>query len=614
MAETGLLQAQGNGVWRAPGACIVDRTGRKRLPIGFGDFASVAPVSVFVDKTQLIADVLDSGYSVTLFCRPRRFGKTLNMTMMRSFFEIPPDGVSRAEWFEGTDVWQAGDGRYRQHQGAYPVINLSMLTAKRLTWDQTYGSLVNMIADEYRRHDYLLRDETMPDKDRAYFERILSRRAFDELKPDYLVSLQQLVVFLNRYHQRPVVLLLDEYDAPIMAAYSSPKGSYYNEAVDFVKTWLTGTLKNAGDLLALACLTGVQRISKESIFSDLNNLVVNTALSTEFDERYGFTEAEVEALASYLGLRDCMDDARTWYDGYRFGNQDVYNPWSVLNFLKQDCVPDVYWGNTSSNSVVGDLLHSADTETLGKIYDLLKPGGVVAAPLDLSVVFPDLGINKNAIWSMLYLAGYLTTEDTGLPGNIRVLRRLRIPDAEIAELYRSEIVERFALQAGGNDRLQILHTALVEGNAEVVERELNRILRDSTSSFDVLSENALHMLMTGLCFGVSGYDDPQSNKESGYGRYDLRLEPARRGSINALFVVPPVRPLITIELKFVSAADLPHDEQSAREMLLGKAKEALVQIDEKGYDAGPLPEHAQGRMRWGIAVANRRCAARCERL
>lgn len=604
------LEPCGDGVWRAPGACIVDRTGRKRLPIGFGAFDAVGRDSVWVDKTRLIADVLDSGYSVTLFCRPRRFGKTLNLTMMKSFLEIPTDGRDRAPMFVDTDIWQNGNGCYRQYQGAFPVIHLSMLAAKGLTWHMTYAALVNMIVDEYTRHHYLLDSGALTENEREYFLRIESRRAPEG---DYLSSLQQLLVFLNRYHQRPVVVLIDEYDAPIMAAYSAPDGGYYNQAVAFLKSWLTGTLKGSGDIMAFACLAGVQRISKESIFSDLNNLSVNTALSSESDERYGFTEAEVAALGAYLGYDGFMDEARQWYDGYRFGKQDIYNPWSMLNYFKQDCEADVYWGNTSGNAVVGDLIHSAGQKTTEQIYALMEPGGLVSAPLNLGVVFPDLGVRPEAIWSMLYLAGYLTTEDTARPGRDDLIRRLRIPDLEISFLYKTEIIRRFADVAGGNNRLIDFHEALCSGDEERLQEELSAILRDSTSAFDIVSENSLHMLMIGLCFGAPGYDNPLSNKESGYGRYDIRLEPSADDAAGFSFIKPDVRPLITIELKFVR-----EDEFSAGitidETLKAKAGEALAQIEDKGYDSGPLPENAQGRLRWGIAVGRRHCAVTSARV
>lgn len=586
-----------NGIVYAPGARLIDRTGRRVLPIGRDGFEPAAESFVLVDKTMLIADVLDSGYAATLFCRPRRFGKTLNMTMLRVFFEDAPDGRSRAPLFEGTEVWEAGGGRYREYQGAYPVIHVSFRTAKGDTWAQTYGAIKQIIIAEVTRHGYLAESDTLPPNDREQLSRIMAGTASDD---EFAGSLLFLARCLTRHHGRGVVILVDEYDAPVMAGYSAPDGGYYREVVSFLKGWLTGALKDGGEVLELACLTGVQRISKESIFSDLNNLVVSTALSTEFDERYGFTDAEVEALATYLGHPGCMDEAREWYDGYRFGDTDVYNPWSVLNYLRLGCSADVYWGNTSSNTVVGDMVRRANARTMGQVYSLLEPGGTVAAPLDLSVVFPDVGVKEGALWSMLYLAGYLTTEDTALPNNIRVPRRLRIPNHEVSELYRTEVVERFAGVAGGRDRLASLHEAIIAGAEGACAEELTRILRDSASVFDLTSENGVHMLLLGLLFGMPGYADPESNREHGRGRPDIRLEP-KAGPF-------PVgsTPLITIELKFEHGAT---DEQLAR-----RASDALAQIAERGYDEGPLPPDADGRVRWGIVVSGKRVATAAERL
>lgn len=605
------LESCGNGIWRAPGACIVDRSGRKRLPIGFGGFDDVAATSVLVDKTQLIADVLNSGYAVTLFCRPRRFGKTLNMTTLKAFLEIPTDGRSRAPLFEGTDIWQADGGRYRQYQGTYPVVHMSMLAAKGQTWKDTYAALTDVIISEYARHRYVLESGNLAADDREYFERILSGTASER---DYLSSLRRLAMMLRQYHHRDVVVLIDEYDAPIMAAYSAPGGGYYDEAVAFLKMLLTSTLKNSGGLMAFACLTGVQRISKESIFSDLNNMVVDTALSTEFDEHYGFTDAQVQALAAYLGYSDCMDEMREWYDGYRFGAVDVYNPWSVLNYLKQGCAADVYWGNTSGNDVIGGLMRSANTDTLEKIYTLMQPGGVVSAPLNLGVVFPDLGVRGNAIWSMLYLAGYLTTDDTSRPGMVQLPRRLRIPNLEIASLYHSEIIERFTDAAGGYDHLESFRKALIEGDEQRLNEELNRMLRDSLSSFDLVNENACHMLLMGLCFGMSGYADPISNREAGYGRYDIRLAPAAGGPDAFSFTPSTGKPLITIELKYVKADGALSDSMLQDDALRSKAVAAIQQIEKRSYDADASRLGAQGRVRWGIAFSGKRCVAVCERI
>ena len=552
-----------------------------------------------VDKTMLIADVLDSGYTATLFCRPRRFGKTLNMTMMKAFFEISPEGRDLSPLFEGTEIWDADGGRYREHQGAYPVVHMSFNTVKKDTWEASYGEIKGLIANEYRNHDYLLDSDALSVEEVARYRMVLDGSAPDSV---YARSLAELCRLLRRHHHRPVVLLVDEYDAPapVMAGYSASDGGYYRDVVSFLKGWLTDAIKDGGEGLAFACLTGVQPVTKESIFSDLNNLVVSTALDGRIDGRFGFTDAEVQALAAYLGHSNCMDEARVWYDGYRFGSADVYNPWSMLNYFKQGCARDVYWGNTSSHSVIRELVSGADEATLQDIYDLMEPGGTVSEPLDLGIVFPEMDVQSDAIWSMLYLAGYLTTEDTGLPNNTRVPRRLRIPNREVAELYRGEIVERFALVSGGRRRLSALHDALIRGNADVAGCELSRIARDSASVFDLTSENGFHMLLLRLLFGMNGYADPESNREYGFGRPDIRIEP-----MPAPFVHDS-RPLLTIEVKFSRDAD---DAQ-----LADLSHTALAQIEEKGYDAGELPAEASGRVRWGIASSGKRIVATCERV
>ncbi len=584
--------------------------GSQDAAIGRDGFVPAARDSVVIDKTMLIADVIDSGYTATLFCRPRRFGKTLNMTMMKAFFEIPPasDRNARdlAPLFEGADVWEADDGRYRTYQGAYPVVYISFNTVKKYTWADSFEAIKELVRTEYARHAYVEDPTILSESDAGLFRRIVSNAATDA---DYAMSLMALCRMLSAYHSKGTVVLIDEYDAPVMAGYTY---GYYDEVVGFLKGWLTGALKDGGAALELACLTGVQRISKESIFSDLNNLVVSTPLNVDFDERYGFTDAEVAALAAYLGYADCTDEARRWYDGYRFGNIDVYNPWSVLNYFDQDCSPDVYWGNTSSNAVVGDLIRHAQGENLAEIYELLKPGGVVDAPLDLGVVFPDLETKGEALWPMLYLTGYLTTEDTRLPNNKTRMRPLRIPNAEVAQLYRGEIVERFRQAAGGPRRLAALHRALCTGDVSLCQEELASVARDSASGFDLTSENSCHMLLLGLLFGAPGYDDPQSNRESGYGRYDIQLAPATDEVFATAYGAPKIRPLVTIEVKYLASRDAPQNVDALSAKLDALAQDGLAQIAERGYDDAPLPEGAEGRLRWGFAFAGKHVRVACE--
>lgn len=588
---------------------IIDRSGRKVLPIGRDGFASAAKGCVLVDKTMLIADVLDSGYAATLFCRPRRFGKTLNMTMLKAFLELADDSDVPADLFEGTRIWGAAGGAYQREFQRYPVVYVSMRTAKGSTWPEVYGALKNVIAAEYARHGYLAKSERLTTDDRSYVARIASGEGSGD---DYADSLIRLTRMLKAHHGRDVVVLVDEYDAPVMAIYSSEAQGAYDDVVAFLKRWLTGALKDGGEALAFACLTGVQRISKESIFSDLNNLVVNTPLSREFDEYFGFTEGEVAELASYLGHSDCLDEARTWYDGYRFGEREVYNPWSVLNYLRQGCIPGTYWNNTSSNAVISSLISSADDDTFSQLCGLLEPGGEVAAPLDLGTVFPDVGVRHDAVWSMLYLAGYLTTDLTYMPDDYTRVRPLRVPNCEVARIYRSEIIARFGLLAGGVDKLVRFRRALMSGDERALGEDLARIAAGSVSSFDLVSESACHMLLLGLCFGLPGYGDPRSNREAGYGRYDIQVEPieVRPGGPDA-YGAPASRPRITIEMKYLAGRSSWGDSDAAELSRLSRA--ALVQIEEKGYDSEPLGKAAEGRLRWGIAFCGKRVAVTCER-
>lgn len=591
-----------DGVFKAPGARIVDRSGRKRLPIGWDGFVPAMRSGVLIDKTMLIADVLDSGYAATLFCRPRRFGKTLNMTMLKAFFEAPEaGGLPRGEaeaLFGGTEVWEADGGAYRQYQGAYPVVHLSFNSVKKATWADSLAEVRRLVAREYLNHRYLRESGTpLAPEDVAYFNAIAGRTASDQ---DLAASLAELCRMLREYHGTSVVVLIDEYDAPVMTGYTR---GYYDEVVDFLKGWLTGALKDGGAALAFACLTGVQRITKESVFSDLNNLYVSTPIEDDFDERYGFTDAEVEAMATYFGYPDCMPEAREWYDGYRFGRNDVYNPWSTICYLNKGCTPGLYWANTSGNAVVSDLLAHAEPQTLEDVYSLLKPGGTVLTGLDLGVVFPELSVRGSSVWSMLYLAGYLTTDDVAEPDSRRKLRQLRVPNREVTELFVDEIVERSSWQAGGSNELYELQRAFVSGDAETFRARLSSdALR--ASYMDLTSELPCEMFLMGLLFGAPGYEPPTSNREEGLGRYDIRMEPDPKAGGR--------RPLITVEVKFLRSEDRPTEGEATTARLDALAKEGVAQIVQQGYDT-ELPRGAEGRLRWGVAFGGKRVSVACER-
>lgn len=579
-----------NGIYREGDVRLSDLSGRRRLPVGNDDFLSVVEKSVFVDKSMLIADVIDSGAMALLFCRPRRFGKSLNLSMIQRFLEIPSpsDPVARdtTELFEGLAIWGAAQGQYRAHHAAYPVISISLKTAKTDDAAAFLGALAQIVGAEYERHRYVLSGGGLNEEQQAYFERVTGGAAEAE---ELVSSLEWLSRVLTAYHGRRTVVLIDEYDAPVAACYTKPS---YHEIVSVLKRWLTGALKG-NPMLEFAVLTGVQRISKESIFSDLNNLVVDTPLDVMADERYGFLEKEVAALATYLGADASLGEAREWYDGYRFGTADVFNPWSVVNYFRSGGVADIYWGNTSSNDVLQSVVESADPETMRSVFSLMTEGGTVDAPLDLGVSFPDVATRAGAVWSLLYLAGYLTTDDVAQPNNAGRVRPLRVPNREISEVYRNDIVGRFTGLAGSTRLLSDLHRALVDGDADQLAEELEGVLLNSASCYDLKSENSYHMLLVGLLFGAPGYGNPVSNREAGRGRFDIRLLPERAGL-----------PAITLELKFERGADAGRLE--------ALAAEALAQIEARAYDAEAAGSGA-GSLRYGIAFSGKSLAVDVQR-
>jgi hypothetical protein len=579
----GTLSADGRGVVVAPGARLVDASREMCTDTYSDSFGVVFSQGVFVDKSLLVRDVL-RGAQAKLFCRPRRFGKSLAMSMLQDFLECAPcgDPVARSR-FELLDIWEADGGRWRDHQGRYPVVALSLRNAEGSTWEDVLAAIKNLVADEFRRHDYLLDGELNPD-DRDRFGRLSAARP----EPGELAgSLGFLTRLLHARHGRKAVVLIDEYDAPITSALSI---GAYKEAVAFVRPFLSSALKD-NPHLEKGVLTGVQRVSKESIFSGLNNVKVNTPLDQGSDERFGFTQAEVKALASYLGHPESVPTLREWYDGYRFGGADVYNPWSVLSFFDGGRVAQPYWVNTSGNSILGEALSNPDSDVRGQLASLLDLGATVNAPVDPNVAYGELSENPDGVWSVLYMSGYLTTEDTDAPGDADRERPLRVPNLEVLRAYRGEVARRAVRAAGRSNRARLCR-ALADGDEAAVVETLDEIARNSASVYDLTCEGDWHMLVLGLLIDMPGYASVRSNREAGYGRFDVQALPK---------AASPQTPVLTLEFKF--------EKDAGDDRLMSLTREALGQIDSRAYDAAykDLP-----RVRWGIACAGKRVAAACE--
>lgn len=571
---------------------IIDRAGRGALPVGIENFELVAEKYTYVDKTLLARELVDNEGKAVLFCRPRRFGKSLAMRMLQCYFEAPvaearepiPD---RSALFEGLAITDEGE-RYTREAGAHPVIFLSLGGAHGLTWEEVRIRIASYVADECRRHDYLMDDPEVAESDKGMLRRLMAR---EPEGGDLEASLAFLSRLLARHHGAGTVILVDEYDAPITEGHLR---GFREKAVTFFRSWLTDALK-ATTSLFLGIMTGVQRVSRESIFSGLNNIVVDTPLDHRFTEAFGFTESEAEALAAHAGLEAKTDEMRDWYDGYRFGNDRVYNPWSVLSYLENDGVAQPYWGNTSSNAVVHELFLQAEGATAEELA-ALAAGGSVAEPIDLATVFDMIGVDPQAIWSQLYLAGYLTTNDVAEPNDADMPRRLEVPNREVRLLYRGEFAERSRLVAGNRARLLALHRALTSGDAPGAEGALRRIMLDSASARDLVAENSYHMLLLGLLYYVYGYMFPKSNDEAGDGFADVLLEPERENAGRL--------PSLAIELKWERAGREPLSDGE----LASLAQAALDQADGRSY-ADPLPPGPV--LTWGIGFSGKRVAAVC---
>jgi hypothetical protein len=590
----GALEADGRGVALAPGARLVDASRRKRAGAFSASFPTVLEKGVFVDKSLLVRDVLDDDTEARLLCRPRRFGKTLAMSMLQDFLECAPcaDPGARSR-FERLDIWEADGGRWREHLGRYPVVALSLRDAEGSTWEDILGAIKGLVSGEFERHRYLLDGDALSDEQRAKFLRLAAGRP----EPGELAgSLGLLTELLHRHHGRKAVVLIDEYDAPITSAMAV---NGYNKAIRFVRPFLSGALKDNVHL-EKGLLTGVQRVSKESIFSGLNNVDVNTPLDQGSDERFGFTQAEVEALASYLDHPESVPTLREWYDGYRFGDADIYNPWSVLSFFAKGRRALPYWNNTSSNGILAKAAGSADRAVRSGMLALLEPGATVSAPVDPNVAYGELDRNPSGIWSVLYMSGYLTTEDTDATaapdgaGDPDRKRPLRVPNREVRHAYRRDVLAQVQQVAGGRDKLRALYEGLAAGDDRVVGRELATVVRDCASYYDLVAEGPCHAMLLGLLVGMDGYANPVSNREAGHGRPDIQVVPDTASQDT---------PALTIEVKFEKGAD------DAR--LAGLAREALAQAESLEYDAAL---EGAPRVRWGAAFSGKHVAVACERL
>ena len=535
----------------------------RTVAIGIQDFEKIIRNDCFyVDKTDFIREWWESKDDVTLITRPRRFGKTLNMSMLEQFFSVKYAGCGNL--FEGLSIWK--EEKYRELQGTYPVISLSFANVKEKEYRTARKKICQLLTKLYAEHSYLLESGLLYETDIAYFKRVSD----DMDDSDASLALYQLSDFLCRYYGKKVIILLDEYDTPMQEAYVD---DFWNELVGFTRSLFNATFKT-NPWLERGLMTGITRVSKESIFSDLNNLKVVTTTSNEYATSFGFTEEEVFTALEEYGLGQEKNKVKQWYDGFIFENhRDIYNPWSILKFLDSGNIT-TYWANTSSNSLVGKLIREGDRRIKEKFECLLK-GDVIYTPIDEQIVYHQLDGNEEAVWSLLLASGYLKVlsydrQDLLEPGKEQMYE-LTLTNYEVMCMFEKMVRSWFTgVKADYNDFIK----ALLLGDKKAMNAYMNRVALNIFSYFDTGKnpsveepERFYHGFVLGLMVDLQNRYVITSNRESGFGRYDVMLEPKNAAEDDA----------IILEFK-VHDAD---DEDTLEETV----QEALAQIERKQYAA-----------------------------
>ena len=557
---------------------------KKKISIGVEDFKEIIDKDgYFVDKTLMIKKLIESNAMVTLFTRPRRFGKTLNQFMIRRFFEDERtekgEKVDNGYLFDGLKIAECGE-EILSHQQQYPVIFLTLKSAKQPTYEMAYACLVDEICKEFERHSYVLQGE-MSQRNREIFERISLGKGSDD---EYATAFAFLSECLFKYHKKKAIILIDEYDVPLENAYFR---GFYDEMIDFIRSLFESALKT-NPYLEKSVITGCLRISKESIFTGLNNLKVDSVLRTEYGDSFRFTDSEVEEMLAYYNLQEELTEVKRWYDGYLFNDIEIYNPWSIINYIydrdrkiTKFALP--YWSNTSSNSIIREMVGEADQEAKADLETLIN-GGTIEKPVHEDITYGDIHQSQDNLWNFLFFTGYLKkmSERKDESGESLYLS-MAIPNTEIKTIYKTSISYWFEQRIKQTDRSPLVR-ALETGDCEAAEDFINRQLADTISYYDY-AETFYHGFMAGLLVNIGGYL-VRSNRESGNGRPDIVMTESKfRG-----------RAMI-LELKI---SDTIKDMEK-------KCEEALTQMEEQKYESSLEEDCYQPILKYAICFFKKRC-------
>lgn len=533
--------------WLIPDNAILSP--KKPLPIGVSDFKSATTNYYYVDKTLLIRDFLNAIPMVSLFTRPRRFGKTLNMDMLRVFFEKTSDNTSI--YFKDKYIWQCGD-YYTKHQGQYPVIFLSFKDVKCSSWQETFQKISKLISLEFMRHDELESSFVLSSYEKEQYHRFASEN-INEV--DCQMGLQLLSLLLHKHYNKECVIIVDEYDTPIQQGHLC---DFYNEIVDFMRNFFSGGLKD-NPHLAFGFLTGILRVAKESIFSGMNNLKTNSILDNSYSSYFGFTNEEVKDMLAYYEYEDKYQEILEWYDGYRFGNTEIFNPWSVINYISDQCFPKAFWQSTGSNDIIGEIIGTATPEITENLYKLFC-GNTITTYVDTSVIYPEVQNNPYSIYSFLLVAGYLKVAAKYPQNDGNYMCDVAIPNKEILYVYEKEVLNR----TNQNNVSISIHQAIFSKDTRKLQSLLEDFMLKSISTMDGDNEAFYHGMMLGLCAVLGSQYKVRSNRESGLGRFDIELLPMVQGIPGFIF-------------EFKHTKDINADLDSL-------ANSALKQIEDMKYD------------------------------
>ena len=560
--------------WLIPDNAILSP--KKPLPIGVSDFKSATTNYYYVDKTLLIRDFLNAIPMVSLFTRPRRFGKTLNMDMLRVFFEKTPEDTSI--YFKDKYIWQFGD-YYTKHQGQYPVIFLSFKDVKCSSWQETFQKISKLISLEFMRHNELESSSVLSSYEKEQYHRFASEN-INEV--DCQMGLQLLSLLLHKHYNKECVIIVDEYDTPIQQGHLC---DFYNEIVDFMRNFFSGGLKD-NPHLAFGFLTGILRVAKESIFSGMNNLKTNSILDNSYSSYFGFTNEEVKDMLAYYEYEDKYQEILEWYDGYRFGNTEIFNPWSVINYISDQCFPKAFWQSTGSNDIIGEIIGTSPPEITENLYKLFC-GNTITTYVDTSVIYPEVQNNPYSIYSFLLVAGYLKVAAIYPQNDGNYMCDVAIPNKEILYVYEKEVLNR----TNQNNVSISIHQAIFSKDTRKLQSLLEDFMIKSISTMDGASEAFYHGMMLGLCAVLGSQYKVRSNRESGLGRFDIELLPMVQGIPGFIF-------------EFKHTKDINADLDSL-------ANSALKQIEDMKYDTELNDFGVEDIVKIGIAFRQKSAVVKC---